>query len=143
MAKLSIHRHFAKLKDPRRRRRCEHRLLDIILIAVCAVIANCDDGQEIELFARSRRDWLKRFLALPNGVPSHDTFERVFNLLDPRAFHECFRGWVQALAEGLDIKQVAIDGKTLCGSASGKLGPRMMPPRACPAWSVRTGYGPF
>ena len=122
MAKLSIHRHFARLKDPRRRRRCEHRLLDIILIAICAVIASCDDWQEIELFAKSRRDWLRRFLALPNGVPSHDTFERVFNRLDPRAFHDCFREWVRALAEGLDIRQVAIDGKTLRGSA-GKLGP--------------------
>ena len=122
MARLSIHRHFAKLKDPRRRRRCEHRLVDVILIAICAVIANCDDWQEVELFAKSRIDWLKRFLALPNGAPSHDTFERVFNLIDPRAFHDCFREWVQALAEGLDIKQVAIDGKTLCGSA-GKLGP--------------------
>ncbi len=122
MARLSIHRHFAKLKDPRRRRRCEHRLIDIILIAICAVIANCDDWQEVELFARSRLDWLKRFLALPNGAPSHDTFERVFNLIDPRAFHDCFREWVQTMAESLDIKQVAIDGKTLCGSAS-KLGP--------------------
>lgn len=123
MARLSIHRHFAKLKDPRRRRRCEHRLIDIVLIAICAVIANCDDWQEIELFAKSRRDWLNRFLALPNGVPSHDTFERVFNLLDPRAFHDCFRQWVQALAEGLDIRQVAIDGKTLCGSVGRQLGP--------------------
>jgi predicted transposase YbfD/YdcC len=123
MARLSIHRHFARLKDPRRRRRCHHRLIDIIVIAVCAVIANCDDWQEIEIFARGRLDWFRRFLALPNGVPSHDTFERVFDRIDPRAFHACFQEWIGAIAASLDVQQIAIDGKTLCGSASGKLGP--------------------
>jgi len=123
MARLSIHRHFARLKDPRRRRRCRHRLLDIIVIAICAVVANCDDWQEIELFARARLDWFRRFLPLPHGAPSHDTFERVFDRIDPRAFGACFRDWVGALAACLDVRQVAIDGKALCGSARGKVGP--------------------
>jgi predicted transposase YbfD/YdcC len=123
MARLSIHRHFVKLKDPRRRRRCRHRLIDIIVIAICAVVANCDDWQEIEIFARGRLDWFRRFLALPNGVPSHDTFERVFDRIDPRAFHDCFQEWIAAITASLDVQQIAIDGKTLCGSASSKLGP--------------------
>jgi predicted transposase YbfD/YdcC len=119
----SIHKHFAKLKDPRRRHRRLHRLQDIIVIALCAVIAGAQDWQEIVTFGQKRRDWLKRFLALPNGIPSHDTFERVFDRLDPQAFQACFRAWVQAIQEALSIKHIAIDGKTLRGSGSAKLGP--------------------
>src|SRR5262249_52448858 len=115
---LSIPKHFAKLKDPRRAHRRLHLLQDIIVIALCAVIAGAQDWQEIETFGRKRRDWLKGFLALPNGIPSHDTFERVFERLSPQAFQACFRSWVQALQEALDIKHVAIDGKTLRGSGS-------------------------
>jgi predicted transposase YbfD/YdcC len=100
-----------------------HVLQDIIVMALCAVIAGAQDWQEIETFARKRRDWLKRFLKLPNGIPSHDTFERVFNRLKPQAFQACFRQWVQALQETLHIKHVAIDGKTLRGSGSAQLGP--------------------
>jgi predicted transposase YbfD/YdcC len=120
---LSIRKHFSKLKDPRRRHRRLHRLQDIIVIALGAVIAGAQDWQEIETFGRKRRDWLKRFLALPHGIASHDTFERVFNRLDPRAFQACFRQWVQAIQETLSIKHVAIDGKTLRGSGTAKLGP--------------------
>ena len=120
---LSIPKCFAKLKDPRRTHRRLHLLQDIILIALCAVIAGAQDWQEIETFGRKRRDWLKRFLQLPHGIPAHDTFERVFDRLDPRAFQACFRAWVQAIQETLRIKHVAIDGKTLRGSGSAKLGP--------------------
>ena len=77
--------HFAPLRDPRVRGRCDHRLLDIIVLALCAVVANCNDWQQVALFARERRDWFARFLPLPNGVPSHDTFERVFDRIDPAA----------------------------------------------------------
>jgi predicted transposase YbfD/YdcC len=120
---LSIPKHFAKLKDPRRAHRRLHLLQDIIVIGLCAVIAGAQDWQEIETFGRKRRDWLKGFLALPNGIPSHDTFERVFERLSPQAFQACFRSWVQALQEALDIKHVAIDGKTLRGSGSAQLRP--------------------
>lgn len=120
---LSIPKYFAKLKDPRRRHRRLHHLQDIIVIALCAVIAGAQDWQEIETFGRKRRDWLRRFLELPNGVPSHDTFERVFNRLKPQAFQACFRQWVQAVSAALRIRHVAIDGKTLRGSGSAKLGP--------------------
>jgi predicted transposase YbfD/YdcC len=120
---LSIPRYFRKLKDPRRRHRRLHRLQDIIVIAVCAIIAGAQDWQEIETFGRKRKDWLRRFLPLPHGVPSHDTFERVFDRLRPQAFQACFREWVQAVSAALRIQHVAIDGKTLRGSGSAKLGP--------------------
>ncbi len=120
---LSITHHFRKLKDPRRAHRRLHLLQDIIVIARCAVRAGAQDWHEIELFGRKRRDWLQGFLALPNGTPAHDTFERVFDRLQPQAFQACFRAWVQALQEALSIKQGAIDGKTLRGSGTAKLGP--------------------
>jgi predicted transposase YbfD/YdcC len=119
----SIVKHFAKLKDPRRSHRRLHHLQDIIVIALCAVIANAQDWQEIETFGRKRLDWLKRFLALPHGIPSHDTFERVFDRINPHAFQACFRAWVEAISAGLKIKHIAIDGKTVRGSGSAKLGP--------------------
>lgn len=120
---LSLTQHFRKLKDPRRAHRRLHRLQDIIVIARCAVWAGAQDWPEIELFGRKRRDWLQGFLELPNGIPSHDTFERVFDRLQPHAFQACFRAWVQALQEALSLKHVAIDGKTLRGSGTAKLGP--------------------
>src|SRR5438067_5217373 len=120
---LSIPTFFAKLKDPRRAHRRLHQLQDILVIALCAVIAGAQDWQEIETFGRRRRDWLQRFLTLANGIPSHDTFERVFNRISPRAFQACFREWVQAVSAALRIKHVAIDGKTLRGSGSAALGP--------------------
>src|SRR5438874_2478802 len=101
---LSIRTCFAKLKDPRRSHRRLHHLQDILVIALCAVIAGAQDWQEIETFGRKRKDWLSRFLTLPNGIPSHDTFERVFNRLRPQAFHACFREWLQAVSAALRIK---------------------------------------
>jgi len=120
---LSIPKYFRKLKDPRRRHRRLHLLSDIIVIALCAVIAGAQDWQDVETFGRERFDWLKRFLKLPHGIPSHDTFERVFDRLAPQAFQACFLEWVQAVQEALTMKHIAIDGKTLCGSGAGKLGP--------------------
>jgi predicted transposase YbfD/YdcC len=120
---VSVAKYFAKLQDPRRRHRRLHHLQDIIVIALCAVLAGAQDWQEIEIFGRKRRDWLQRFLTLPNGIPSHDTFERVFNRLQPEAFQACFRNWVNAVSAALKIKHVAIDGKTLRGSGSAQLGP--------------------
>ncbi|MGH3481560.1 MAG: ISAs1 family transposase [Nocardioidaceae bacterium] len=120
---LSIPRFFRKVKDPRRTHRRLHQLQDILVTALCAVIAGAQDWQEIETFGRKRIDWLQRFLELPNGIPSHDTFERVFDRLDPHAFQACFRDWVRAVQQALRIKHVAIDGKTLRGSGSANLGP--------------------
>jgi predicted transposase YbfD/YdcC len=123
---LSVAKHFTKLKDPRRAHRRLHLLQDIIVIALCAIIAGAQDWQQIETFGRDRRKWLKRFLKLPNDVPSHDTMERVFDRLNPRAFQACFRDWVRAIQQVLRIKHVAIDGKTLRGSGSAQLGPLHM-----------------
>ena len=118
---LAIVKFFRKLKDPRVKRGKKHLLLDIIAIAICAVIAGCDDWQQIETFGDNRLEWLKQFLPLANGIPSHDTFERVFDRLDPVAFQACFRDWMNALCDALGLEHIAIDGKTLCGSRSGKL----------------------
>jgi predicted transposase YbfD/YdcC len=120
---VSIRKFFAKVKDPRRLHRRRHNLQDIIVIALCAIIAGAQDWQEIETFGRKRRDWLERFLDLANGIPSHDTFERVFDRIKPAAFQACFRKWVEAIRSVLKIKHVAIDGKTLRGSGSARLGP--------------------
>lgn len=119
---VSISQFFQRLKDPRRSHRRLHLLQDIIVIALCATIAGAQDWQEIATFGHKRRDWLKRFLKLPNGIPSHDTFERVFDRLAPHAFQACFREWVKAIQECLKIKHVAIDGKTLRSSGTAKLG---------------------
>jgi predicted transposase YbfD/YdcC len=123
MVCLAIHTYFSKLKDPRRAPR--HHLLDIIGIAICAVISGANDWQQIATFARERQAWLQRFFELPNGIPCHDTFERVFDRIQPRAFSAAFGQWMQALANGVGIRQIAIDGKTLrgSGSASRGLGP--------------------
>src|SRR5213595_2761395 len=101
---LSIPQYFAKLKDPRRAHRRLHRLQDIIVIALCAVIAGAQDWQEIETFGRKRRDWLRRFLELPNGIPSHDTFERVFDRLDPLALQNALIGWLHSISETLGFR---------------------------------------
>jgi predicted transposase YbfD/YdcC len=120
---LIIKHHFRKLKDPRIDRHKRHLLLDIIVISLCAVLCGAKDWQQVETFGNQRLDWLRRFLQLPNDIPSHDTFERVFDRIDPRAFQQGFQSWVAAIAEKLNIKHIAIDGKTLRGSGSSKLGP--------------------
>src|SRR3954469_17590681 len=91
---------FDGLVDPRVTRRCDHRLIDILIIAVSAVIACAESWEDIELYGRSKQAWLKTFLALPNGIPSHDTFRRVFMLIDPDVFEVCFTRRVQAWARG-------------------------------------------
>ena len=121
LAELSILHHFRKLKDPRRVHRRLHLLNDIVVIAICATIAGAQDWQEIVTFGHKRLDWLKRFLKLPHGIPSHDTFERVFDLINPQVFQACFRSWVEVLRDVLSIKHVAIDGKTLRSSGTGGL----------------------
>jgi len=134
VAPIRLATYFGMLRDPRVRGRCEHRLLDIVVMALCAVIANCDDWRRIAVFVQERKDWFARFLALPNGVPSHDTFERVFNRLDPSAFQKCFRAWVRAVTRFLDLPHIAIDGKTLRGS--GDRGADLGPLHLVSAWAT-------
>jgi predicted transposase YbfD/YdcC len=119
----SIKKYFTSLKDPRVRNRTEHRLIDIIAIALCGVIANCDGWVDIIDFANNRIAWFKRFLKLPNGIPSHDTFERVFAKIDPAVFNRCCIAWLRDVSDLIGLGHLAIDGKTLRGSGSSELGP--------------------
>jgi predicted transposase YbfD/YdcC len=91
-------------------------------MALCGILANCDDWPDIALFARQRESWFRRFLALPGGIPSHDTFERVFAALRPRALEACCLAWLRAVAGLAGVEHIAIDGKSLRGSANSKLG---------------------
>jgi predicted transposase YbfD/YdcC len=119
----SIKKYFRSLPEPRVRGRSRHLLVDIVVIAICAVIADCDDWSDIAQFGRKREAWFRRFLKLPHGIPSHDTFERVFAALDSRAFQGCCLKWFAAVGEVLGLGHIAIDGKTLCGSGSAELRP--------------------
>jgi predicted transposase YbfD/YdcC len=118
----SIKKHFRRLRDPRVEGRTKHRLIDLLVMALCGIIANCDDWPDIALFARQRESWFRRFLGLPGGIPSHDTFERVFAALRPRALEACCLAWLRAVAGLGGIEHIAIDGKSLRGSANTKLG---------------------
>ena len=120
LANTSIHEYFKDLPDPRKDCRTRHLLMDILSIALCAMVGGAETFNDIALFARSKEEWLRGFLPLPHGIPSHDTFNRVFSMLSPEAFNKCFIAWTQALAKKLQ-GVVAIDGKTLrrsFGSAS-------------------------
>lgn len=112
----SFFEHFGSLADPRVERTRLHKLSDILLITMAAVLSGCDDWNEIELYVKSKEDWLRDYLEPPGGIPSHDTFNRVFSLLDPEALRECFLGWVQEVACLTKGEVVSIDGKRLCGS---------------------------
>ncbi len=103
---------FAHLQDPRVDRTKHHKLLDIIFIALCAVVSGANDCVAMAKFGKSKQVWLEKFLELPDGTPSHDTFTRVFAVLDGEAFVDCFLNWVAALQETTGGKLVAIDGKT-------------------------------
>ena len=108
-----IRRHFDDLEDPRIDRTRLHELLDIIAITICGVVCGADSWVEIEDFGEAKESWLKTFLRLPNGIPSHDTFGRVFSLLSPEKFAECFMSWVSAISELTKGQVVAIDGKSV------------------------------
>jgi predicted transposase YbfD/YdcC len=101
------------LKDRRIQRTKRHLLLDIVALSICAVIAGAEGWLDIERYGRAKRAFLSTFLALPHGIPSHDTIERVFRSLKPEEFHRCFESWMRALQAELGLQLVAIDGKTL------------------------------
>lgn len=114
----SLEAHFGELVDPRRDRGKNHVLIEIITMAVVAVIGGANDWVHVELFCRSKETWLRSDLKLklPNGIPSHDTFGRVFSLLEPEALQRCFINWVRAMVQLKVGEVVALDGKHLRGS---------------------------
>jgi predicted transposase YbfD/YdcC len=119
-----IEEHFGSVQDPRIERSKEHKLIDIISIAICAVICGAEGWVDIENFGKSKETWLKSFLELPNGIPSHDTFGRVFSLIEPEEFQESFQSWIESIQELTEGQIVAIDGKQMRGSKDGFLGKR-------------------
>ena len=141
---VSIVDHFADLPDPRPEQGRIHRLDEILFIATCAVLCGADNWVQIADYAHSKIDWLKTFLTLPGGLPSHDTFRRVFCLIDPLAFQKCFSAWIAALMArtGLtpvvpptsDLTPIAIDGKAQRGSARRTVGRSAL--HVVSAWAV-------
>lgn len=119
MTTASIVEYFASVPDPRIQRSQRHQLTSVLVLSLCAVVCGADSFVAIEHFGRARVDWLKTFLNLPNGIPSHDTIGRVFAMLDPKALEEAFRRWVEAVAKLTKGEVVAIDGKTLRRSFHG------------------------
>ncbi len=108
-------KHLDCIQDPRHHN-TRHHLYDILLISLCAIVSGADSWTQVAEFGRSKFDWFKEFLELPNGIPSHDTFGRLFARIDPKGFQTFFSRWVQDISESLNGKTVAIDGKTLRGS---------------------------
>jgi predicted transposase YbfD/YdcC len=111
-----ITEHFGKVSDPRVGNATRHKLLDIMVIAICAVICGADGWSDVALFGRSKLNWFKQFLELPHGIPSHDTFGRVFGLINPEEFRQSFLEWVQTIQKLTQGEVIAIDGKQLHGS---------------------------
>jgi hypothetical protein len=115
---VNLLRFFDDLPDPRSNVNRLHRLGDVIVIAICAILANADGPTAIAQWAKLNETWLRRHLALPNGIPGKDTFRRVLGLLPPAAFQQCFQQWLQSLQTSADgesenKKHIAIDGKAL------------------------------
>ena len=105
--------HFGELADPRIDRHKEHKLIDVLVIAICAILCGANDWVAVEMFGQAKQAWFARFLDLGHGIPSHDTFGRVFAMLSPQALQRCFLHWIQAVAQVTAGQVVAIDGKTL------------------------------
>tara|TARA_B100001105_G_C22348368_1_gene424566 strand:+ start:70 stop:1197 length:1128 start_codon:yes stop_codon:yes gene_type:complete len=114
---------FTSLTDPRVERTKLHSLKDIIGLTICAVLSGCNDWEEIEIYGENKEQWLKQFLSLPNGIPSHDTISRLFAALDAKEVQNCFIDWVQSIAKLSNGSIVSIDGKRLCNAGvEGKKG---------------------
>ena len=136
----SIASYFESLSDPRHTRNRKHRLLDIVVIAVCALVCGCDGPTAIHRWATQRHEWLKSFLALTNGIPSRDCIRRLLMALQPQAFQKCFRDWIQQAirtGEGGPARLVAIDGKT--NRRSHDAGQGLGPLHLVSAWASEEG----
>jgi hypothetical protein len=134
---VSIVSHFKDLKDPRIKRAKKHRLIDILVIALGSSLVGGDGFKDMELFGNSKREWLEQFLDLPNGIPSHDTFGRVFARLDPKQFHQCFLSWTQSVSALTQGTVVSLDGKTV--RASFDRATELSPIHMVSAWCSQNG----
>jgi predicted transposase YbfD/YdcC len=114
--------YFGEITDPRIERTKRHKLIDIITIALCGVICGAESWVDIEMFGKVKQEWLSTILELPNGIPSHDTFGRVFSKIDPQEFEKSFMEWVRAVYEVTQGQVIAIDGKQLRGSQASENG---------------------
>jgi predicted transposase YbfD/YdcC len=132
----SITEHFAELDDPRRFNK-RHKLLDILVISICAAIAGADGWEHVELFAETNEDWLRGFLELPHGIPTRHTFSRVFAALDSEQFQECFVQWIQAVDKVSKGQIIAADGKALRRSHDRSLGKKAL--YMVSAWASGSG----
>jgi predicted transposase YbfD/YdcC len=128
---------FRDLPDPRVTGRCDHQLIDIIVIAVCAVIAGAESWVDVESFGQAKEAWLRTFLELPAGIPSHDTFGRFFAALDAEAFQQAFMRWVEGVFRVSKGQVIAIDGKTLRGSHDRGIGRDAI--HMVNAWATQSG----
>jgi predicted transposase YbfD/YdcC len=118
----SIAEHFSQMQDPRHERTRIHKLSEVLVIAICAIICNADSWEDVEAYGNAKLEWLKTFLDLEYGIPSHDTFNRVFARLDAKQFEVCFISWISAAARITAGQVVAFDGKLPRGSRDGALG---------------------
>jgi predicted transposase YbfD/YdcC len=134
MQALSLVECFKDIEDPRIERTKQHLLIDILCLAVIAVIGGAEGWEDIEEFGKQKHDWLKKYLRLPNGIPSHDTISRVFRRIKPEAFQQGFARWIESLNQQAGWKQVAIDGKTLRRSHDRKTMKSAL--HSVSAWSV-------
>ena len=128
---------FGDVNDPRIDRAKKHKLIDILAIAICAVISGAEGWEHMELFAKIKEDWLRRFLELPNGIPSHDTIARVFSVIDPEQFQNAFIAWINGIELQTDGKVVAIDGKSIRRSFDNAHGKK--PLHMVSAWASEAG----
>ena len=135
-SQAKITAYFSDLEDPRRYNR-RHKLLDIVVIAICAVICGADGWEDIELFGEAKEEWLKRFLELSHGIPSDDTYRRVFAALDAEQFQNCFMDWIEAVEELTEGQVVAGDGKTLRRSHDRGAGKKAL--QMVSAWASENG----
>jgi predicted transposase YbfD/YdcC len=120
---LNLKAQLQTIADPRTGRAKRHDLLDILLISLCASLCGAQTFTDIALWGRCQQDWLQTWLALPRGIPSHDTFNRVFGLINPDHFRDVFIAWTQSLRRAVAAEVVAVDGKSLRGSATATTGP--------------------